>query len=104
MDNYVLQVFLLLSNESSNTYLVGGCVRDMLLEKTPKDYDFVTDVSMDRIETIFSENGWKVDSVGKQFLVMFVSKNNVQFEIANFRKDVGFSDGRRPDKAEIGDI
>lgn len=35
---------------------------------------------------------------------MLVSKNDEQFEIANFRKDVGFSDGRRPDEAVIGDM
>ena len=84
----LLQCFLILHNESNNTYLVGGCVRDILLGKIPKDYDLVTDVPMDRIEILFLENGWKVDSVGKHFLVMFVQKNGEQFEIANFRKVV----------------
>lgn len=100
----LLQAFIILNSMSSNNYLVGGCVRDMLLGKDPKDYDIVSDIPMDDIEKAFVENGWKVDSVGKQFLILFVSKNNDQFEIANFRKDVGFSDGRRPDKAEIGDL
>jgi poly(A) polymerase len=59
---------------------------------------------MDIIEKSFVENDWTVDAVGKQFLVMFVSKNGEQYEIANFRKDVGFSDGRRPDEAVIGDL
>jgi tRNA nucleotidyltransferase/poly(A) polymerase len=104
MTNLLLQAYLLLSNESPNTYLVGGCVRDMLLGKTPKDFDIVTDVPMDRIQSVFESNGWVVDAVGMQFLVMFVKKRDEQFEIANFRKDVGFSDGRRPDKAEIGTL
>lgn len=95
---------MLLNSQSSNNYLVGGSVRDFLMDKEPKDFDIVTDVPMDTIEALFSQNGWDVDSVGKQFLVMFVSKNSEQFEIANFRKDVGFSDGRRPDKAIIGDL
>ena len=98
LNNNLLQVFLLLQNESDNNYLVGGCVRDSLLGKIPKDFDIVTDVNMDRVETIFKENNWVVDSVGKQFLVMFISKNNEQFEIANFRKDGSYSDGRRPDQ------
>ena len=79
-------------------------MRDHLLGVEPKDFDIVTDVQMDVIEQAFKENGWTVDAVGKQFLVMFVSKNGEQYEIANFRKEEGFSDGRRPDKALIGDI
>lgn len=104
LGNNLLQLFMLLNSQSSNNYLVGGSVRDFLMDKEPKDFDIVTDVPMDTIEALFSQNGWDVDSVGKQFLVMFVSKNSEQFEIANFRKDVGFSDGRRPDKAIIGDL
>ena len=102
LSNTLLQAMMLLRNESTNTYLVGGCVRDMLLQKEPKDFDIVTDVHMDKIEEVFKDNGWKVDATGQRFLVMFVSKNDEQFEIANFRKDIGFTDGRRPDKVEIG--
>ena len=104
LDNNLLQVFILLNSESNNNYLVGGCVSDYLLGLSPKDFDIVTDVHMDKIEEIFTQNGWKVDSVGKQFLVMFISKNNQEYEIANFRRDEGFSDGRRPDRAVIGDL
>jgi len=95
---------MLLNSQSKNNYLVGGCVRDFLMDKTPKDFDIVTDVQMDTVEALFSQNGWEVDSVGKQFLVMFVSKNDEQYEIANFRKDGNYSDGRRPETVEIGDI
>ena len=104
LNNNLLQLFLILRGFSQNNYLVGGCVRDHLLGVEPKDFDIVTDVQMDVIEQAFKENGWTVDAVGKQFLVMFVSKNGEQYEIANFRKEEGFSDGRRPDKALIGDI
>lgn len=104
LNNNLLQVFILLNNESPNNYLIGGCVRDYLMNKQPKDYDIVTDIHMDKLEEIFKNNGWDVDSVGKQFLVMFISKDKYQYEIANFRKDIGFSDGRRPDAVEIGDL
>jgi len=104
LNNNLLQIFMILRGFSKNNYLVGGCVRDSLIGREPKDFDIVTDVHMDVIEAAFQENGWTVDAVGKQFLVMFVSKNGEQYEIANFRKDVGFSDGRRPDEAIIGDL
>ena len=104
LNNNLLQLFMILGARSKFSYLVGGCVRDHLLGIEPKDFDIVTDVHMDIIEKDFVDNGWTVDAVGKKFLVMFVSKNGEQFEIANYRKDVGFSDGRRPDQAIIGDL
>lgn len=104
LNNNLLQLFMLLSSQSPNNYLVGGCVRDSFLGLEPKDFDIVTDVHMDTIEPLFSQNGWKVDATGKAFLVMNVSKNGEQFEIANFRKDGDYSDGRRPEEVEIGDI
>lgn len=104
LDNTLLQLFMLLKSKSSKVYLVGGCVRDWLTGKEPKDFDIVTDIHMDDIEQIFTENGWTVDAVGKQFLVMFVSKNDQQYEISNFRKDGVYVDGRRPDSVKIGTL
>lgn len=105
MDNLaLLQILLIMHNASKNTYLVGGCVRDMLLGKIPKDYDIVTEANVEALREEFTQNGWKMDAVGENFLVYVVSKNHRQFEIANFRKERGFSDGRRPDHVEIGTL
>jgi len=103
-DLKLLQIFIILNSISENSYLVGGCVRDMLLGKIPHDFDIVTDVTMDIMKEAFIGNGWRVDAVGEQFLILFISKDDIHFEIANFRKDSEYSDGRRPDKAEIGDL
>jgi poly(A) polymerase len=104
MNNTLLQLCLILNNLSPNTYLVGGCVRDMLLGKNPKDFDLVCDIDLDLVSKTLIDNGWKVDEAGKQFLVMIASKNNEQFEIANFRNDGNYSDGRRPDSVTIATI
>ena len=72
---------------SSEVYLVGGCVRDLLLDKTPKDFDIVTDISYDDLTWIFSEPEFKVKETGKQFLVFNLNYNGNDYEIANFRKD-----------------
>jgi poly(A) polymerase len=105
MDNLLLlQLFLMVYSEDPNTYLVGGCVRDMLLGRSPKDYDIVTQANIENLRPIFDENGWASDAVGENFLVYAVSKNHQQFEIANFRKEYGFTDGRRPDHVEIGTL
>jgi tRNA nucleotidyltransferase/poly(A) polymerase len=79
-------------------------VRDMLLDKKPKDYDLVTDANIAYLKTELESNGWKVDAVGENFLVYVASKNHRQFEIASFRKESGFTDGRHPDNVEVGTL
>lgn len=79
-------------------YLVGGCVRDILLGRAPADYDVATDATPDRVEQIFPNSLM----VGAQFGVVVVTADSGrggdrQVEVATFRSDVGYSDGRHPD-------
>lgn len=108
LPNSLLQLLTIVYNQSSETYLVGGCVRDMLLGKTPKDYDIVTAAKITNLKPLLEENGWEVKGVGDAFLVYVVSKNypdgTHMYEVANFRKESKTSDGRRPDSVEIGTI
>lgn len=85
-------------------YLVGGCVRDMVIGKQPKDFDLVVDGNLDLIEEELLKSGWQIDGAGKQFFVLIASRNGQQFEIAMFRKDGTYTDGRRPDYVEVGTI
>jgi tRNA nucleotidyltransferase/poly(A) polymerase len=98
----LLQIMLICRNHTEQVYLVGGCVRDMLLEKNPKDFDIVVDSSLENITKELKDNGWKIDEAGLNFLVTIASKNGHQFEIAMFRKDGTYTDGRRPDSVEAG--
>lgn len=100
----LLQISMILTTHSKESYLVGGCVRDSLIGKVPKDYDFVTDIPYSELEDIFRIAGWNVSKTGENFLVMNIEKDGVQYEIANFRKDSKTSDGRRPESVEIGSI
>lgn len=101
----LLQIFSILQNEpNSDSYLVGGCVRDAIGGMKPKDFDIVTNIPIGDINRIFSDNGWKVDHTGEVFLVTNISKNGKQYEIANFRKDGAYKDGRHPTSVEIGNI
>lgn len=104
MDLDLLQVFLILQGLTNNNYLVGGCVRDLLLKKTPKDYDIVTDAHYNSLIEIFTDSGWYVQTVGSHFLVCVVYKNGKHYEISNFRKDGFYLDGRRPLSVEAGTI
>ena len=74
-------------------YLVGGCVRDLLLGRTPKDFDVATDARPDRVSELFERS----EQVGAHFGVVLVRENTSQVEVATFRSDASYSDGRRPD-------
>lgn len=100
----LLQLVILCRNFTDQVYLVGGCVRDMQLGKVPKDFDLVVNGSLDSITEELKQNGWKIDEAGLNFLVTIASKNGHQFEIAMFRKDGTYTDGRRPDSVEVGTI
>src|SRR5436309_2682557 len=73
-------------------YLVGGCVRDLLLGVKPKDFDVATDARPDRIMDLFPRSG----RVGAHFGVVLVRDAFSQVEVATFRSDVDYEDGRRP--------
>lgn len=85
-----------------DTKMVGGSVRDILLGKDPKDFDFVTYAPYDVVAKELEKDGYTIKETGKQFLVMIASKNGWDFEIANFRKDGTYKDGRRPEAVSIG--
>ncbi|MDA0748780.1 MAG: CCA tRNA nucleotidyltransferase [bacterium] len=73
--------------------LAGGCVRDMLLGVDPQDYDIATDADPHEVVGIFPH----AQEVGAHFGVVLVRLDGVSYEVARFRKDLGYSDGRHPD-------
>ncbi len=74
-------------------YLAGGCVRDELLGLAPKDFDVATDAPPDRVRQLFS----KTQAVGAAFGVILVRSGRSMIEVATFRTDGTYSDGRHPD-------
>jgi poly(A) polymerase len=73
--------------------LVGGCVRDLLLKREPADFDVTTDATPDRVLHLFPDG----IGVGAQFGVVLVLRDAAKVEVATFRSDLGYSDGRHPD-------
>ncbi len=73
-------------------YFAGGCVRDLLLGKTPKDFDIATDARPGEVQKIFQ----RTYAVGAHFGVIVVREEDEQFEVATFRADGAYLDGRRP--------
>jgi poly(A) polymerase len=93
-----------LRSKGHQAYFAGGCVRDILLHREPADYDVATDATPERVEQIFPNSLL----VGAKFGVVVVVQEPeagepsesrfVTVEVATFRSDIGYSDGRHPDK------
>ena len=81
-----------LKSSGYQAYFVGGCVRDLLLGGQPKDYDIATDARPDEITALFPDSGL----VGAHFGVVLVRQLGAQVEVATFRSDHAYVDGRHP--------
>lgn len=78
-------------------YLAGGCVRDMLLGRVPRDFDVATDAKPGEVRRLFP----RVIEVGAAFGVMDVVQDAVVTQVATFRADVGIADGRHPESVRF---
>ena len=94
-----ISILRTLHTAGHEAWLVGGCVRDELRGAEPKDFDIATDARPEQVEAIFP----KTIGVGKSFGVMLVLEGGEQFEVATFRAESGYTDGRRPDSVTFGD-
>jgi len=81
-----------------DAYFAGGCVRDQLLGRDPLDYDVATSAPPETVQALFS----RTVPVGAQFGVVLVIADGVPFEVATFRSDDAYVDGRRPSAVHFG--
>jgi poly(A) polymerase len=120
--SFAISIVRTLRDQGHQAYLVGGCVRDLLLKREPADYDIATDATPDDVMRIFPETY----AVGAQFGVVLVPlpesaraamgegheadaeqhacsghQHKFCIEVATFRCDVGYSDGRHPDEVRF---
>jgi len=87
-----VEIVKTLRNAGFRAYWVGGCVRDLVMDREPQDYDIATDARPEQIINLFS----KTVPVGASFGVMKVLVENCAFEVATFRSDGRYLDGRHP--------
>jgi poly(A) polymerase len=97
MNQNGLQILKKLKHAGFEAYFCGGCVRDSLLGKMPKDWDVTTNASSDDMLRLFPDS----EFVGSSFGVHLIKVNGEQFEVARFRTDGAYSDNRRPDTVEF---
>ena len=101
-----LRIARTLREHGFSAYLVGGCVRDLLLNREPADYDVATSATPQEVMRIFPQTF----AVGAQFGVVLVpvrretpdgERDNYSIEVATFRSDGAYSDGRHPDEVQF---
>ena len=112
LKDFATTIVQTLRQRGFQAYLVGGCVRDLLLGREPKDYDVATNATPAQVMEIFPETY----AVGAQFGVVLVpapdrdavsgdqaelSSKSHAVEVATFRSDIGYSDGRHPDEVRF---
>src|SRR5262245_62579427 len=96
---FALQIAKKLRAAGFESLWAGGCVRDELLGLLPKDYDVATDARPEQVQRLFR----RTVGVGKEFGVVKVlgpraGAGWLEVEVATFRSDVSYSDGRHPDR------
>ncbi len=108
--DFAVTIIRTLRQRGFEAYLVGGCVRDLLLQREPADYDVATSATPAQVMELFPETY----AVGAQFGVVLIPLPEGQrgegvgnttkasaIEVATFRSDLGYSDGRRPDEVRF---
>ncbi len=92
MEKVAREITARLCQSGHIAYFAGGCVRDMVRRLTPKDYDIVTDARPEVVQRLFPHTV----AVGAHFGVIIVLESGFQFEVATFRSDDAYIDGRHP--------
>lgn len=102
MRDFAVETVKRLRAASFESLWAGGCVRDQLLGKTPKDYDVATSATPDQVREVFGRK--RTIPVGAAFgVITLVGPEGVgNLDVATFRQDSGYTDGRRPDAVVYG--
>lgn len=99
------KIIEILKNNGFKGYIVGGCVRDSLLDKEPKDWDITTNSPPEIIINIFKKTHKVIPTGIKHGTVTLLGEDNAPYEVTTFRKDGKYLDSRRPENVEfINDI
>lgn len=98
----VKKIFNIFDREWTPIYLVGGCVRDMLLGATPKDYDFTVETTPENIENILRLYHIPFNAMSAKYGTIVARIGNEEYEITSTRKEADYVDNRHPEEVIFG--
>ena len=99
IDSSAVKAINMLQDNGFEAYAVGGCIRDLIMGKTPHDFDICTSAKPEEIKNIFSD--YKVIETGISHGTVTVIIDSKPLEITTFRVDGEYSDNRHPEKVEF---
>jgi tRNA nucleotidyltransferase (CCA-adding enzyme) len=107
MDSFILPQYIVelldkLEEAGFEAYLVGGCVRDMLLGRQPSDYDIATKALPEELTRVFEKTVPTGVKYGTVTVLMNENKNQNKAEVTTFRREEGYDDYRRPSAVTLG--
>lgn len=102
LNNDIVTLFKAFKKHKKQLYLVGGCVRDMLMSRTPHDYDFTTDATPEMMRHIAEDLSCEILATGEIYGTMTFKFDRNLYEVTTFRSDGTYGDGRRPDNVVFG--
>ena len=99
LNNETRIIFDNLINNGYKCFIVGGCVRDYLMNKTPNDIDFATNATPNQIKECFKD--YNVIETGIKHGTLTILINHIPFEITTYRKDGKYLDNRHPESVDF---
>jgi len=93
---FIKDVLNILINANFEAFVIGGAVRDFLIDLDPTDYDIVTNAKSEEVIKLFKENNYFIKEVGRLFASLIIVKDDIEVNISTYRKDGIYLDYRHP--------
>lgn len=98
IDRDVRNIISIIEEYGEEAYIVGGCIRDLIMDKKPKDWDIATSALPNEVVNLFNKMNFKVIELSKKHGTIVLVKNDIEYEITTFRTEDEYTDHRHPDQ------
>lgn len=101
IDEIVNEIISTIEKNNEEAYIVGGCIRDIIMDKEPKDWDITTSALPSQTIDFFEETEFKTINLSKKHGTIVVIKDSKAYEVTTFRTEEKYSDHRHPDEVRF---
>jgi len=101
LDETVSEIINIIKKNNEEAYVVGGCIRDMLMGKIPKDWDITTSALPSQTMDFFNETSFKTIDLSKKHGTIVLSRDSRSYEVTTFRTEEAYKDHRHPDEVNF---
>jgi len=101
IDETVQEIINIIENNDEEAYVVGGCIRDMIMDKIPKDWDITTSALPSQTIDFFKKTRFRSIDLSKKHGTIVLFKDDKSYEVTTFRTEKEYTDHRHPDQVEF---